>query len=83
MMPPSENTFEPLAKLWLCHPERRGRISIYGYRGLDKPWGFRGAWSWGLTGSATVHALIVAAVLVAFHDRPMQPRMVVPVETVA
>lgn len=53
-----------------------------GYQGLDNPGDSRGNWSWGLVGSVTVHALIVAAVLVAFHERPKKTRIVVPVKTI-
>jgi periplasmic protein TonB len=53
-----------------------------GYLSLDKPWESRGTWSWGLLGSLAIHALIIAAVLLAFQDRPPKPRVVVPVESV-
>ncbi len=54
-----------------------------GYQGLDEPWNSRGAWSWGIVGSVVVHALIVVAVILAFHERPSKPRVVVPVEAIA
>jgi protein TonB len=54
-----------------------------GYQGVDEPWDSRGTWSWGLLGSVAVHALVLAAVLVAFQQRPPKPRVVVPVETVS
>ncbi|MFZ5447782.1 MAG: energy transducer TonB [Thermodesulfobacteriota bacterium] len=53
-----------------------------GYQGLEGPWDSRGTWSWGLLGSMAVHALIVALVVMAFHERPSKPRAVVPVGTV-
>lgn len=53
-----------------------------GYPGLDEAWDSRGTSIWGLLGSVGLHALIVAAVLVAFQERPAKPRVVVPVETV-
>ncbi len=54
-----------------------------GYQGLDEPWNSRGAWSWGIVGSVVVHVLIVVAVILAFHERPSKPRVVVPVEAIA
>jgi protein TonB len=53
-----------------------------GYQGLDAPWDSRGTWSSGMLGSVVVHALIVTAVVIAFHERPPKRRVVVPVETV-
>jgi len=53
-----------------------------GFQGLNEPWSSRRTSTWGVLGSVVFHTLIVAAVIVAFHERPSQPRVVVPVEAV-
>jgi protein TonB len=52
------------------------------FQRLDEPWDYRGTCGWGWLASVLVHALIVAAVLISFHEKPSKPRVVVPVETV-
>ena len=41
-----------------------------------------GTWTWGLLGSLLFHGLLVAAVVVVFHEIPPKPKVVVPVEAV-
>jgi protein TonB len=53
-----------------------------GHQGVNEPWNSQNPWSLGMVGSVAVHALIVAAVVIAFHESPSKPRVVVPVETV-
>jgi hypothetical protein len=52
------------------------------YQGLNEPRNSRLTSTWGLLGSVIFHALIVAAVVLVFHERPSRPRVVVPLEAV-
>jgi protein TonB len=53
-----------------------------GYQGLNEPRHCRRNSIWGVLGSVGFHALIVAAIILAFQERPYQPRVVVPVDAV-
>ena len=52
-------------------------------QGCRKTWKSKGTWSWGVLGSVVFHGLLVAAVVVAFQERPTKPKVVVPVETLS
>lgn len=53
-----------------------------GYRGLNEAWNFQRTSTWGVLGSVIFHTLIIGTVILAFHERPSKPRVVVPIEAV-
>jgi len=53
-----------------------------GYQGLMEPWDSWRTSTWGALVSAVFHALIIAAAVMAFQERPSKPRVVVPIDTV-
>ena len=52
------------------------------YLGLKEPWDSWRTSAWGVLVSGVFHALIIAAVVMAFQERPSKPRVVVPIETI-
>ncbi len=53
-----------------------------GYQEWRDAWKPQGTWTWGMLGSLLLHGLLLAGIVVVYHDRPPRPKVVVPVEAI-